>query len=285
MTQPERELRRGETSEMTVAQLQTQYSNQGLMILRGGEELPGTNRNIWAAYNPANGDTYMFRRTREVSFGTSQEVLDAVGKWVEKKNINTAFQETLDDTQRQADLRSSRESMRRTDERMQEYFRSQEQPAQAATETPAQPAARAAEQVEVRREAQPKARVEPVGVVERPRQEVYVPQRDFGPSGGVIATGRPAVPAARAPEERGAEARLEKYRISSVTQGGATLNFTGGFPETRLATMVNDENQARADMYALLSRHAEATGVDLFMDGRTYRNRDAALRALERYSL
>ncbi|MDD2655271.1 MAG: hypothetical protein PHQ80_01220 [Candidatus ainarchaeum sp.] len=150
MVRPERELRKDyeATQQMQVGQLQTEYADRGFTILRAGTDLENVRRNIWAAYDPKTGDTYVFSGTRETSFGTSQSVLDAVGRWVDKRNADLAFSETMDDTQRQIDLRGSRESVRSMDARMQAYFtEGTQQPAQVARETPAQPAARAAEPV------------------------------------------------------------------------------------------------------------------------------------------
>lgn len=152
MARPERELRRNyeATQQMQVTQLQNEYAQRGFTILHAGAELADVPRRVWAAYDPKTGDTYMFSGTRETSFGTGQSVLDAVGKWVERQNTTAAFNATMEDVQqRQSDLRASRETVHRMDARMQDYFgeRTQQQPVQAARETPAQPAARTAEPV------------------------------------------------------------------------------------------------------------------------------------------
>ncbi|HNT60703.1 MAG TPA: hypothetical protein PKJ97_01865, partial [Candidatus Bilamarchaeaceae archaeon] len=151
MAQPEREMRRDyeATQQMQVTQLQNEYAQRGFTILHAGAELAGVRRGIWAAYDPKTGDTYMFSGTRETSFGTGQSVLDAVAKWVERRNTDMAFNATMEDIQRQSDIRASRETVRRMDDRMQAYFTEStpQQPVQAARETPAQPAARTAEPV------------------------------------------------------------------------------------------------------------------------------------------
>ncbi|MFA5412326.1 MAG: hypothetical protein WC350_03200 [Candidatus Micrarchaeia archaeon] len=142
VAQPERELRRGETSEVTVAQLQTEYRNQGFTILRAGEELSGgLNRNLWAAYNPETGDTYMFRRNKEVSFGTSQDVLEAVKDYVDSENSRRAMAGIGEEIDRRA-VTGTMESIG-SDIAASRRAREQ-RPATAATETQVQAGARTA---------------------------------------------------------------------------------------------------------------------------------------------
>jgi hypothetical protein len=163
---------------MTPAQLQDQYRHTlaiptppgeppiYLRVLSAGEELPGINRNLWAAYNPVTGETFMFRNSpgridqtgkpnqnllypKEVSsFGTYDEVLDALTTYVNAENsrINAensrSAVETLGEETRRRAVTGTLESL---GEGIEAQRRAREQPAQAAAETPAQAGARTTE--------------------------------------------------------------------------------------------------------------------------------------------
>lgn len=131
---------------MTVAQLQTQYRDQGFTILRAGEELSGgLNRNLWAAYNPNTGDTYMFRRNKEVSFGTAQDVLESVKEYVNSENDRRAMAGIGEEMAGRAATREFREQIGGDIEARR---REREQrPAQAAGAQATQESARTAEQL------------------------------------------------------------------------------------------------------------------------------------------